>query len=372
MSAAEDITTKRETAAAGLYIHIPFCLKKCNYCDFYSLAADEQTKAAYSAALLKAAEKYRDQRIDTVYFGGGNPLLLSAQRLCRLLDGLGNIFDISPDAEITAEANPEDISPQAAAALLGGGFNRLSIGVQSLNNATLATLGRRHSAETALAAVYTAASAGFARLSADLMLALPGESVEDTLKSAERLAALPLDHVSAYMLIVEEGTRFWELRDSLRLPDEEQTAELYLNTCELLENSGFEQYEISNFAKQGGESRHNLKYWRLQPYIGLGAAAHSFFGGRRFFYPRSLEDFIRSPHSVTDDGEGGNGEEYVVMSLRLREGMELERAEKLGITLPEEKIRQWEKAGLCEIENGRLKLTKRGFLVSNGIMSELI
>lgn len=358
----------------GLYIHIPFCRSKCNYCDFYSVKPDDGVAECYIQAVLKAAEPYRNEKIDTIYFGGGNPLLLGAKNLCKLFNGLCGIFDLDQNSEVTLECNPEDITAEAAKILIDGGFNRISIGVQSLDDVVLLKLGRRHDAKQAITAIETACKAGFRHISADLMLSLPDATPEKDLETVKELCRLPFDHVSAYMLKVEEGTPFATMK--LNIPDEDSTADSYLAVCEMLEKNGFVQYEISNFAKFGGKSRHNLKYWTLEPYIGLGPAAHSFYGGERFYYPRDLTGFIENPQKTVSDGEGGNAEEKIAMALRLSEGIAADELKQLigekGIVNLEKPMKDWVKNGLSVEKDDRFALTARGFLVSNGIISRIL
>ncbi len=358
----------------GLYIHVPFCRSKCRYCDFYSVRPEDGAAELYISAVLKAAEPYRDEKIDTVYFGGGNPPLLGAKNLCRLLDGLCKIFQLEADGEITLEANPEDVAPEAAKALYDGGFNRISIGIQSLDDTVLQKLGRRHGAGQAITAISTAFGAGFRHISADLMLSLPDSTPEKDRETAKALCGLPLDHISAYMLKVEVGTPFYGM--NLNLPGEDAVADSYLAVCETFERNGFAQYEISNFAKPGGKSRHNLKYWTPESYIGLGPAAHSFYSGRRFYYPRDLAGFVKNPQKTTPDGEGGNAEERIATALRLSQGIALDELNKLvgekGMANLEIVMRDWIKHGLAVEKDGRFSLTSRGFLISNAMISRIL
>ena len=358
----------------GLYIHIPFCRSKCHYCDFYSVRPDDGVAEWFIQAVLKAAEPYHNEKVDTVYFGGGNPLLLSAQNLCKLLNGLCGIFYLERNSEVTLEANPEDVTLEAVKTLFQGGFNRISIGVQSLDEAMLKKLGRRHDAKQAITAIETAFKAGFRHISADLMLSLPEATPQKDKETAKTLCKLPLDHISAYMLKVEEGTPFAGM--NLNLPDEDSAADSYLAVCETFEANGFSQYEISNFAKPGGKSRHNLKYWTLEPYIGLGPAAHSFYGGKRFYYPRDLAGFLENPQKTVSDGEGGYTEERIAMALRLSEGIaadELRRmVGKKGCANLGKPMSDWVKNGLAVEKDGWLALTPGGFLVSNSIISRIL
>lgn len=340
----------------GLYIHVPFCVKKCPYCDFYS---GEITKTAeYTSAVLRNLSRYTET-FDTIYFGGGTPSLLPeiAREVLRAVT-------LTPNAEITFECNPETVTDKTLLALKNAGVNRLSFGVQSLDDNELAALGRIHSAERAEEAIRLAHNLGFENISADLMLGIPRQTEQSLNRTLERLTSLPITHISAYMLKIEPRTAFGKNPPSV--PDEDEQAALYLQAVSRLSESGFSQYEISNFAKAGYESRHNLKYWRCEEYIGIGPAAHSYYGGKRFAVPRDLAAFIEGeaqPVELTDD-HPDQAEERVMLGLRLTEGIPLtaELSERLSL-IPKH---------LYKTENNRLSLTPEGFLVSNEIISILI
>lgn len=366
------------TAPIGVYIHIPFCLRKCPYCDFYSLAYDTQTADAYTGALVRAIETqpYGSLRADTVYFGGGTPALLGPARLETILACAAKAFSVPADAEITLETNPAATTREDLLQLRKAGFNRLSVGVQSLADSELAALGRLHSAQQARGAVLDAAGAGFAAISADLMLAVPGQTRESLARSVALLSGLPVNHISAYLLKLEEGTPFYAQKSALALMDDDAAANLYLDCVRQLSRQGFTQYEISNFARGEHASRHNLKYWRCEPYLGIGPAAHSFLGGKRFFFPRDLAAFLaagRPFELAVSDGDGGSPEERLLLRLRLREG--IAPADHLP---PESAGRLLQKAsqlaahGLATVENGRVALTPRGFLLSNPVIAALL
>ena len=364
----------------GLYIHIPFCASKCPYCDFYSLPGGGEAMDAYLGAVVRAVEThpFGPLRADTVYFGGGTPSLLGAPRLTALLEAIARHIPPADDSEITLEANPGTVSPGALKALREGGFNRVSFGVQSLAEEELRALGRRHTAAEAESAILAAHAAGFAHISADLMLGIPRQTRQSLARSIERLCALPVDHVSAYLLKVEEGTPL-AASPLLRLcPGEDDAARLYLDCVEALERAGLRQYEISSFARPGAQARHNLKYWLCAPYLGIGPAAHSYLNGSRFCFPRDLDAFTgaQEPFSlVREDGEGGGFEEYAMLRLRLREGLDLaEAAAVFGADTGA--IRQralpLEKRGLLRIEGDAVSLTPEGFLLSNAVTGALL
>jgi oxygen-independent coproporphyrinogen-3 oxidase len=359
----------------GIYIHVPFCGRKCAYCDFYSVNWSKSAAVDYTAAVLRNIRHYGDKArtVDTVYFGGGTPSLLTAEQISSIISEIRSCFALEESAEITLEANPCTLSAEKLAELRKIGINRLSIGVQSMIDRELKILGRMHTAERAEQAVLEAARAGFDNISCDLMIALPDQKPEDMRFSIERMAALPIQHISAYILKTENGTPFdcAEIRD--RLPDEDSTAELYLDMVELLEKQGFMQYEVSNFAKEGFESRHNTRYWKCLDYLGIGPAAHSCYEGKRFAVERDLSAFIAADVqqvTVTDESPCGF-EEFAMLRLRLKEGLILDdvpehRAELL------KKLPPLLKEGYAETDGERIWLTPKGFLMSNSVIEYLV
>ena len=362
----------------GIYIHIPYCIKKCPYCDFYSVIYDDCSASEYTDAVISVIQSYKDKgrSADTLYFGGGTPNLMGAERIGKIISAARDSFDLSGDAEITLEANPESLRRQDISAFKKAGVNRLSMGLQSANNTELGSLGRRHTNEDVVFCVSEAKKAGIDNISLDLMLGIEGQSKASLLNSIEFCASLGVSHISAYMLKIEPNTPFYKKRALLNLPDDDEAAELYLLAVEQLEKRGYKQYEISNFAKDNKVSRHNTKYWRGEEYIGIGAAAHGFENGERYYYKRSIKDFIASPLSRTSDGEGGSFDEFFMLNMRLCEGVCLsELSQKYGAALPQSfqsKIDNFAKAGLI-IKNGdRISFTPKGFLISNSIISDLL
>lgn len=365
----------------SIYIHIPFCKSKCPYCDFYSASPREESaleeyKEAVCARLFSYGEKYGHRAVGTVYFGGGTPSVFGAKRLCAVLGAVKASFDVQPDAEITAECNPADVGLAFFETLRAGGFNRISMGMQSANADELRVLGRRHTAQDVQRAMQAARAAGFDNVSVDLMLALPHSSCDTLARSVDFCAALGADHVSAYILKIEPGTRFASIAETLALPDEDGAADQYLFAARRLKALGYAQYEISNFARPGRESRHNLQYWRCGEYLGVGPAAHSFVAGRRFYYPRDLAAFLREDEPV-DDGPGGSFSEYAMLALRLSEGLsradcarrfpdgaaQFDTVRAAAARLPK---------NLLTVENEKIALTDEGFLVSNAILAEIL
>lgn len=359
----------------GIYIHVPFCGRKCDYCDFYSVNWSSSAAVDYTAAVLRNIRHYSDtaRTVDTVYFGGGTPSLLTAEQTGSIISEIRSCFDLDSNAEITLEANPCTLNAVKLKELRSIGVNRLSIGVQSMIDHELKTLGRLHTARRAEQAVLEAAEAGFENISCDLMIALPDQKTESMRYSAEKLAALPIQHISAYILNTENGTPFdcAEIRD--RLPDEDDTAELYLAMAELLEKRGFMQYEVSNFAKKGFESRHNCRYWKCMDYLGIGPAAHSCYEGKRFAVERDIAAFIADDVqqvTVTDEAPCGF-EEFSMLRLRLKEGLLLDDVEEHKADILR-KLPPLINDGYAETDGERIWLTPKGFLMSNSVIEYLV
>ena len=368
--------------ALGLYIHIPFCKAKCAYCDFYSLAHSEEKMDAYMAALLRHLEEVAPRaagmQVDTVYFGGGTPSYLGAARLCRILQTVLRRYDVARDAEITLEANPDSAGDwKELRKLRRAGFNRLSLGVQSTDDALLRRIGRVHTYEQVQQAVMAARKAKFTNLSLDLIYGLPGQTMEDWQRTLADAVALGPEHLSCYGLKLEEGTPLWQQRQTLTLPDDDAQADMYLYTVAALGEMGYEQYEISNFAKSGKESRHNLKYWRMEEYAGFGPGAHSDFGGVRYGYVRDIDSYIAGRLVLSEsetDSTLARDYEYVMLSLRTAAGIDRQTFEKRyrqRFQPMETLFEQYEKAGLASRTEGGWRLTPRGFLVSNSIITAL-
>ena len=361
----------------GLYIHIPFCKHKCPYCDFFSGNADENAFDNYVIE-LKDKIKYWSEKakrdVATVYFGGGTPSVLGADRLCDILDFIKSNFNIQNNAEITVEVNPDSAKTIDFKKMYACGFNRISMGMQTAVEDELRLLGRIHSIDDAKTSVERAKSAGFNNISLDLMMGIPNQTIESLEKSISFCADCKVTHISSYILKIEENTPFYKVQNKLKLADDDMQAEMYLKAVEMLDSLGYKQYEISNFAKQGYESRHNTNYWRCGEYIGIGPSAHSFFEGKRFFYSRSMDDF--NNNKLSFEGTGGDEEEFIMLSLRLKSGLNYsEFEEKFGYTLPSyiiKKVKEYEKYGYTNVTDKSISFTPKGFLVSNSIISELI
>lgn len=365
----------------GIYIHIPFCRSKCDYCDFYSLSGRENRMDNYQKALLahlkETAPLAKGVPVDTIYFGGGTPSYYGEKRLKQLLHTVQKLYTVEQDAEITTEANPDSVDARMLTHLRRAGFNRLSLGYQSACPAELTAIHRIHTREEADAAVQAARKAKFKNLSLDLIYGLPGQTMDSWQQSVEHILTLEPEHLSCYGLKLEEGTPLYRQRDSLTLPDDEAQADMYLYAVEYLRQNGYEQYEISNFARPGHASRHNLKYWTLGEYAGFGPGAYSDFGGVRYGYIRDLDRYIagelvlaESEHIPVSEREM----EYIMLRLRTTEGMNIRefenrfrrRFDPLGA-----RLEVYADHGLAQRTEQGWRLTPRGFLVSNQIIGEL-
>ncbi|MBC8570378.1 radical SAM family heme chaperone HemW [Zongyangia hominis] len=363
----------------GLYLHVPFCRSKCPYCDFYSVRGDGALMDAYTDALLRQISTAPPEAADSVYFGGGTPTLLGKERLGKILAALSARFSLTHDCEITTEANPRAAEGEVIAALGSLGFTRASFGMQSADERELSLLGRRHSRDEVARSVEGCRAGGVDNISLDVMLGVIGQtsaSLRDTLDFALSLSPA---HLSAYILKVEAGTPYDAPRFRDKVPDEDAQADLYLETVRYLSQHGLCQYEISNFARPGMESRHNLKYWRCRPYLGFGPAAHSYYGGMRFAVLRDLrafcrtDDFSRLP--FTEVCEGGGFFEELMLGLRLNEGVDLDALSgryALDLSPLKAAARPLCARGLAVLEDGRLSLTPEGFLVSNAVIAALL
>ncbi len=358
----------------GLYLHIPFCNGKCPYCDFYSVNPESEKVSAYVDALCREIDK-ADRIYNTVYFGGGTPSLIGSDNIAKIMSHIKR----SDDCEATLECNPSDTgainSSFDFSVVAKSGINRISMGLQSANDAERKILGRRGDCNDVERAIAKAKNSGIDNISLDLMLGIPRQTEYTLQKSIDFCKDSGVKHISAYILKIEEGTPFYRIKDTLSVPDEDTTSDLYLSAVEMLDKAGFHQYEISNFSKKGYESRHNLKYWNCEEYLGIGASAHSFVDGKRFYYERNIDDFIKGiPY--TDDGFGGDEEEYIMLALRLSEGLLFEEFEKrFGKPISEnliKKARELQKHGLVNVDNNSVSLTVQGFLVSNSVIATLL
>ena len=373
----------------GIYIHIPFCRSKCDYCDFYSLAGREDRMAGYQKALLahlkETAFAAKGFSVDTIYFGGGTPTFYGEKRLRELLAAVKKHYAVDKDAEVTLEANPDSADFKPLKALRKAGFNRISLGIQSACPAELAAVHRPHTVEQGDGAVAAARKAGFANLSLDLIYGLPVQTVSSWQNTVEHVLTLEPEHLSCYGLKVEEGTPLAArvAAGEERLLSDDAQATLYLWTVSRLAQAGYEQYEISNFARPGYASRHNLRYWLTQPYIGFGPGAHSDFGGRRYSWVRDLDGYIKG---VLEGGKLLDTQDLIpqeersseYLMLRLRTAAGIEEWEYRGTYFMdfapiEERLREFAAQGWAvKIPQGRWRFTPKGFLVSNQLIGDLL
>ena len=367
----------------GLYLHIPFCKSKCAYCDFYSLPGCEEKMDEYVAALTahlaETAPMAARHTVDTVYFGGGTPSYLGAERMRKLLQVVKKHYCVDKHAEITMEANPDSLFDwKSLRALHRLGLNRISLGVQSSDDEVLRSIGRIHSWQQVVAAAEEVRRAKIPDLSLDLIYGLPNQTMEQWQKTLDDALSLSPDHISCYGLKVEEGTPLWQRRESIVLPDDEAQAQMYLYTVEHLRQRGYEQYEISNFARPGHESRHNLKYWTLGEYAGFGPGAHSDFGNVRYAYSPDLDAYLQGQLLLSESEtmeEREREQEYIMLSLRTAAGLDVKAFEnrfRCRFDGPQKLLHQYADHGLAQATACGWRLTPEGFLVSNAIIASLI
>ncbi len=358
----------------GLYIHVPFCRSKCPYCDFYSMPVNTELKEKYIAATAGILSSL-EQKFNTVYFGGGSPDMLGEENIAYLL-GLVNRTE---DAEITVECNPSGTGCEKRSfdfgVLSGAGVNRISLGLQSAVDTERRQLGRTAGIKEAGTAVKKIQEAGIDNISLDVMLGIPGQTEESLRTTLEYCVNSGAKHISAYMLKIEEGTYFHKVADKLNLPGEDEVCDMYLAASEFLRQNGFLHYEISNFALPGYESRHNLKYWHCEEYEGIGPSAHSFMHGKRYCYPRDISSYIEGKPPVYDS-DGADPKEYIMLALRLSEGLVYDRfRQRFSKEVPDKMIEYallLEKNGLARVTDKQFNLTPEGFLVSNTAILNLI
>ncbi len=379
---------RKNKTPLGIYIHIPFCRSKCQYCDFYSLTTKDDKLLdsfidAITAHMKEAGSLAPNHIVDTVYFGGGTPSFFGADGMATLLGAVRRHFDVAADAEITFEANPDSVSDKLLKRLRAEGFNRVSLGVQTDDDALLQKLGRPHNYAQAVAAVQRIRKAGFRNLSIDLMYGLPGQTLSAWQDTLRHVLTMGPEHMSCYGLKVEERTPLYQYKDVCGIADDDTQADMYLAAVEILRSKGYRQYEISNFARKGMVSRHNMKYWTGMEYLGFGPDASSDFGGKRFTCVRDLMAYI--------DGIKGGGQvlsqlqeiptreragEYLMTRLRTVSGINAEEYEKrylLPFAPLEEALQRFAGQNLAaKGVDGRWYLTAEGFLVSNSIISDLL
>lgn len=367
-----------------LYVHIPFCVRKCQYCDFLSGPSDEETKDRYIEALLKeirAAEHTENYEIVSVFIGGGTPSALKAEAIASIMRTLQEQFFFCEDAEVTIEANPGTVDLEKLTIYRNVGINRLSLGLQSTDAEELKLLGRIHSYEEFLKSYEWAREAGFSNINIDMMFAIPGQTGEAWRQHLYQVAELNPEHISAYSLIIEEGTPFAE--QNLDLPDEDTEYQMYEDTAEILERYGYRQYEISNYAKQGYMCRHNAGYWQRREYLGFGLGASSLYGGMRFSNTRRMQEYLkesRNPDQIRKDvtvlSRNERIEEFMFLGLRMTEGIsEKKFEENFDVRLMDvygDILQKYEETGFMEHIETKWRLTRKGIHVSNHILADFL
>ena len=360
----------------GIYIHIPFCKSKCPYCDFYSMRSDEIGYDDYTMCVLESLEAWAEKlgrKADTLYLGGGTPSIIGGRNIALIVRRAKELFGV--DGEITVECNPSAAEDGFFEIIAKSGVNRISLGMQSAVDSERKKLGRAADSKRVAECITEARKAGIENISLDVMLGVPNQTKESLAQTVEFCTRMNVPHISAYMLKLEEGTYYYNNATKLNLPDEDETADMYLMLGEMLGKNGMRNYEISNFAKAGFEGKHNLKYWNCDEYIGIGPAAHSFIDGKRFYYPRDI-DYFKNGGKPVDDGNGGDEEEYIMLRLRLADGIIFKDFEKRYSKKISEKFLEkaevFAKKKYININENSLSLTREGFLISNYIISELM
>lgn len=374
---------------AGIYIHIPFCKQRCTYCDFYKETGSNNNQIdAFVEALIQELQLRKSylngDNISTVYFGGGTPSVLNFNQFKNIFNEIYNNFNVEDDAEITMEANPDDLTEEYLKTLSPLPFNRLSIGIQSFNNTHLKKINRRHDAQQAKDAVMNARKQGFKNISIDLIYALPGQTIEDWRNQLEDAFKLDVEHISAYGLTYEEGTALWKQRNKglVKVTEDEVTLQMFDYMRLLMSEKGFESYEISNYAKPGFRSRHNSAYWQFIPYLGLGPSAHSFDGKSRQWNIASVQKYLQGitvlkpsfEKEILSEQDFYN--DFIMVSLRTREGIDLIRLKnRFGDVLFDYCLQNAEnqiKYGNLILNNNRLFLSDAGVHITNQIIVELM
>ena len=371
----------------GIYVHIPFCASKCAYCDFYSISGREHLMPDYHDALLahinESSHAIKNYEVDTIYFGGGTPSFYGADRITEVFDALKLNGNVRMDAEVTVECNPDSMSLASLKQLRQNGVNRLSIGIQASDNDLLKLIGRRHNFQQAVNAVHDARRAGFDNISVDLMYGLPSQRKSDWADTLARIVELHPEHISCYGLKLEPGTRMYkDYNGSAIMPDDDEQADMYSYAAEMLQRYGYLHYEVSNFCAPGFQSKHNLKYWNLDDYMGFGPGAHSCIGNLRYSYIKDLKRYISAVYrdsSLVDEYENidqfGKSVEYVMLAMRTSHGIsEYDyRVRTQSDFRPIEKaLRAFKKKGWAELTDGRWHFTVPGFLISNQLIGILL
>ncbi len=369
--------------ARYLYIHIPFCLKKCIYCDFYSVSDSRSIIGPYMTALCKELEMRREHtgELDGIYIGGGTPSILKEKDIATIMDKVRSTCSISAETEITSEANPGTLTESGIKGILNAGINRISIGVQSLGDKELSLLGRMHDAADAIAAFNIARKGGFGNISLDLIYGIPGQDLISWKSTLEKVVSLHPEHISSYELTPEKNTVLYEQLEKGRfhLPDEDEVVEMYYTAIDMLTEGGYEQYEISNFSLPGLQCRHNLNYWDRGEYLGIGAGAHSFLTGRRIANVCDVRQYIHDvelgalPIAEETLLTGRDEiEETLFLGLRKTEGFDIKLIPADTTEQLKEALEDLSHQGLLNLSDGHIKLTRKGLIVCNAVIVRLM
>ncbi len=380
-----------------LYVHIPFCVQKCAYCDFLSMTAESTVKSAYIRKLKEEIRQrsvsFKDREVISVFIGGGTPSILYGSQIVEVMDAIRNSFSVSPEAEVTIECNPGTITPEKLEAYKKAGINRLSIGLQSAQDKELQLLGRIHNYEDFLISYDCARKNGFNNINVDLMSALPGQTIKTWEQTLKRVVMLRPEHISAYSLIIEEGTPFYKLygyddetrkkgEKPLFLPSEEEERQMYQLTKTFLEQKGYKRYEISNYAKPGKECIHNVGYWTRVDYLGVGLGAASLIDNWRFSNINNMTEYLKTDFSnpelieYQELSKNQQMEEFMFLGLRMQQGINRGAfLEEFGTPVESifgEALERMKQQGLIQEQGGQIGLTDLGFDVSNYVFSELL
>ena len=373
----------------GIYIHISFCVRKCSYCDFYSVALNDNSEYEFIESVLNEIKGYKDKlrkgyTVDSIFFGGGTPTIIKPENLKKIIDALGTIVEIDKCCETTMEANPNTLTEEKLKQYKSMGINRLSIGIQSLNDEILKNIGRIHSSREAIEALDRAKAAGFENINTDIMFNIPGQKVEDIENTLRAIIQRGVKHISFYSLKLEEGTPMYilEKNKKINMPNEDYEREMYYAGRKIMEENNLYQYEISNFAQRGFECRHNLKYWNQEEYIGFGPSAHSFLNNIRYSNPPDLKLYCEKRSSEIQRtiqevlGREDLMFEYIMLRLRLREGLDMKVFNNKFSAdfqkLYSEQIEYLLKNKLIEVEGNKIKLSLRGIDVANYVIVEFM
>lgn len=384
MTTVRKITVRNTKIPLELYVHIPFCVRKCQYCDFLSGPSDQKTRDDYVDALcreIRSISQKEVYEVVSIFIGGGTPSVLSGGQLCRIMDEIKQAFILSGDAEITMEANPGTVSLEQLKLCHEAGINRISFGLQSTVQQELDMLGRIHTYEEFLQSYHWARKAGFSNINVDLMFAIPGQTCENWKHNLETIAELSPEHISAYSLIIEEGTPFAQKK--LILPTEDEEYQMYEDTAEILRKYGFHQYEISNYARDGFECRHNKGYWQRTEYLGAGLGAASLFRGKRFSNTRDMQIYLADstePEKIREDvttlSRNNEIEEFMFLGLRMTEGISERQFERnFGCRIEDiygSVLAKYKEMDLLEHTGEFWRFTRKGIHVSNPVLADFL